>query len=222
MSRRLGRSVPIGNAGALIAIAWAAGSGPVVALCLHGRAAAWMALCVYQAGCILATLAARGRLGRRPPVVRLLAVGLVTAAIVLGLGFGAHRLGFQPRPQATWQAWGLGPPHDLLLLLVFAAFNPWVEESFWRGALLDEPVRQRVGVRGARALAVWGFCPLHGVFLLRSFDAVTGWLCTLGVLAAAILWTRARERSGNAWWAAASHQGADVGAVCLYWFLLRS
>jgi len=220
--RQLDRSARGESSGAVIAIAWAVCSGPVVALCLRADASAWVALCVYQFGCALATRVVRGGLGRRPATARLLGVAIATAAIVVALGFAARWLGFFPRPRPIWQAWGLEPPGDMWLVLVFATLNPWIEERFWRGALLDDPVRRRVGARGARALAVWGFCPLHAVFLLRSFDALSGWLCTGGVLLAAILWTSARERSGSAWWAAASHQGADVGVVCLYWLWLRA
>ncbi len=220
--RRLERSARSESRGAIIAIAWAVSSGPVVALCLRADASAWVALCVYQLGSALATRVVRGGLGRRPPTARLLGVAIATAAIVVAFGFAARGLGFVPRPRPIWQAWGLEPPGDRWLVLVFALLNPWIEERFWRGALLGDPVRRRLGARGARALAVWGFCPLHAVFLLRSFDALSGWLCTGGVLLATILWTSARERSGNAWLSAASHQGADAGVVCLYWCLLRA
>ena len=220
--RRLDRSARSESRGTAIAIAWAVSSGSVVALCLRADGSAWVALCVYQLGCALATRVVRGRLGRRPATASLLGAALATAAIVVALGLAARGLGFFPRPRPIWQAWGLEPPGDLWLVLVFATLNPWIEERFWRGALLDDPVRRRLGTRGARALAVWGFCPLHCVFLLRSFDAMSGWLCAGGVLLAAILWTSVRERSESAWWAAASHQGADVGVACLYWFWLRA
>jgi len=204
------------------AILWALATGPVVAVLLQGPGAAWRAMPAYHLGCVLAALAAGGGLGPPPrrrvlrSAIWLVATGAGTFATLL---LAADLL---PRPPDRWSEWGLAPPSDTALLLLYVLANPWIEEWFWRGALLGPAVRRRLGTACARALAVLGFWPLHVAFLVRSFGAASGAVLSLCVLPAACAWVLLRERSGHAWWCAASHQGADLGLVTFYLVFLRA
>ncbi len=204
-----------------IAVFWALASGPVVALLLHGQAAAWVTMLSYQAACALAAAAAGGRLGTRPPAPALLAVAALTTIAVFALGAGARWLGVAPPVPPLWKSWGLAPPTDVCLLGLYVLLNPWLEEWFWRGTLLGAAVKRPLGRAGAVSLSVVGFIPLHLVFLLPSFGVTRGLLFAGGVLVAASLWAALHERHGHAWWSAASHLGADLGVVLLYLFFLR-
>lgn len=206
---------------AVIAVLWALASGPVVALLLHGQAAAWVTMLSYQAGCALAATAAGGRLGARPPAPALLAVAVTTTIAVFALGAGARWLGVAPPVPSLWKSWGLAPPADVGLLGLYALLNPWLEEWFWRGTLLGSAVKRRLRPAGAVALSIGAFMPFHLVFLLRSFGVTLGLLFAGVVLAAASLWAALQERHGHTWWSAASHVGADLGVVLLYLFFLR-
>ncbi len=205
-----------------LGILWAFFTGPVVALTLRGPRGALSAMLAYQIGCGLAAWVGGGSLGRRPPgLARGAAAWLVASAfLVFAASALAQGLGLRPGTPLLWERWGLVAPADRVLLAHYMLLNPWVEEWFWRGTILGTTVRRRLGVARARALAVLGSWPLHAVFLLQSFGVVVGGGVSLGVVAAAWAWTLLRERSGHAWWCAASHQGADLGLVLVYLFLL--
>jgi len=147
------------------------------------------------------------------------AVAAASATVAFLLGAGAHAAGACLAAPSQWAAWGLAPPGDLLLLGLYLLCNPILEEWFWRGTLLQSGA-PRWG-RARRVFAVLGFLPFHAVFLYQSFGAGLCALATLAILAAALLWTALRVRSGNTWWSVASHLGADVGVVALYVCFLR-
>ena len=160
-------------------------------------------------------------MGKRPPAVGLLAAAAASAIAAFAVGAVAHRAGIAPRPSPLWRTWGLAPPADLVLLTVYLLLNPGLEEWFWRGTLLGEGVRRRLGRAGAWTLSVGAFLPFHLVFLVRSFGVLHGALFAVGVLGLASFWAALCERHGHAWWSAASHLGADLGVVLLYLRFLR-
>lgn len=206
---------------AWIAILWALGAGPVVAGLLKAPHGAWVAMLGYHLGCIGSAQIGRGSFGPRPPWPRSLVIALLSAVVVAGTGRFAYEAGLQGLTSRQWFQWGLQPPSDRGLLLYYLVANPYIEEWFWRGTILGNPVRHALGTARARVLAVMGFWPLHAVVLVPAFGFFHGGLLSIACLAAGALWTMFRERQGNIWDAFASHQGADAGVVWLYWVLLR-
>jgi CAAX prenyl protease-like protein len=127
----------------------------------------------------------------------------------------------RPLLPVVWGNWGLRRGQDLPLLVWYVLVNPWIEEWFWRGALLGSRVSDHLGPGRARALAMLGFLPYHYAVLALGFGPRVGCVLALGVLLGSACWTAMRLRFGSAWWAAASHQGADLGLALVYWMRMR-
>ncbi len=92
--------------------------------------------------------------------------------------------------------------------LVFALFNPWFEESYWRGLLLDatESWGKLPGLLyssiwfAASHPLIWGIHSLP----LRKVEAV-GALLFVG-----LIWGRTYQRTGSLRWCVAGHMLANV------------
>jgi hypothetical protein len=193
-----------------------------VAGLLRLAGSAWLAMLAYHLGCGLVSLACGARPLARPRVRGLALSGMLSAVLVfVGCALLATRVAAFREPVDSWVRWGASPPADLALLAWYVAANPWIEEAFWRGAILGPRVRARIGGAGARALALLGFVPLHLAVLLPSFGVPLGLCLGAGILAASAAWTAIAERTGGFWWPAASHQGADLGLALAYWLWQR-
>jgi len=204
---------------AAAAVAWALGSGPFVAWLLHLAAPAWSVMLSYHAGCWLASGAVSARLGPRPAWRGLAALGfLSTVATLAAFAVARAWVPALRHPVPSWERWGMRPPADALLLLYYAAANPWIEERFWRGAFLGERLRRRLGSTAAWLLAAAAFVPFHFAVLDASFGHRLAIGLTAPILGASVMWTGFCWRTGNAWWGAASHAGTDL-ALCLAYVL---
>jgi hypothetical protein len=113
------------------------------------------------------------------------------------------------------------PPLDLAILAYYALANPWIEERFWRGVLLGDELRSRLGVGKARAFAVVAFLPHHLAVLVPSFGVPLATAIAVPILFAGWFWTELRLRSGHLWWGIASHLGADLALCLVYALWLR-
>lgn len=203
---------------AIAVVVWAVLCGPIVLVLLRLPGAAWSALVFYHAGCLVAVWLAGGT-GRsvRLGLPAALGLGALSAAVVLGAGALAWEWRLLPQGEvAAWSRWGVRPPLDRIWLVVYVLVNPWVEERYWRGALLSEPVQARFGRAATRALAILGFGIHHAVVLGASLGWGRGLVLVLPVVAAGAIWTVMRERSGGIAPAIASHRGADLALALLY------
>jgi membrane protease YdiL (CAAX protease family) len=203
-------------------LVWSVFAGPAVWGLLQLPGAAWCAALGYHLGCGVAARGLEARLGPRPPARRLALLGLAAAALVAAAGLAVCQLieGAGELVRA-WARWGFAPPRaDLAFLAYYVVVNPWLEELYWRGALLGGG-RARLGPGAARALATLGFLPHHLVVLGLGF----GWDAALGlavpILAAAAAWVAWCERTGSIWDAAATHAGADLGLAIVYLMRIR-
>jgi membrane protease YdiL (CAAX protease family) len=122
-----------------------------------------------------------------------------TLAILAGLlslhGFISH-----------WQL--LSNLNLVVAWLVFALFNPWFEESYWRGLLLDATASwgklpsllySSIWFAASHPL-IWGIHSLP----LRKVEAV-GALLFVG-----LIWGRAYQRTGSLRWCVAGHMLANL------------
>jgi hypothetical protein len=215
--------MPQSRARPLVVGGWALACGPLVFALLQVPAAAWCAMFGYHAGCLAAARWAGGiatgpRLGAR----RAMGIAAVSVAVTAGAGVVARAVALLPEDAAAaWAGWGLRPPHDLAWLAYYVIVNPWVEERYWRGALLAPAVVARLGTAPARALAVLGFGIHHLAVLGASFGLARGALLVLPVLAAGAAWTLMRLRSGGVSLAVASHLGTDLALAAVYVWMWR-
>lgn len=208
-----------------LAVGWALGCGALVAALLRAPGGAFWAMGVYHLGCAAVTAIAGGAAGparmARLPVAKLAALAAASGGVVvLGGALVAPHVDWQPAA-GLWRSWGLEPPSDLVWLLYYASVNPWVEERYWRGTLLGDGVRARLGTRGARALTLFAFLNHHAIVLVPSFGVARGLLLCLPIFLAGAAWVWFHERSGRLGWCIASHAGADAGLVVLYWWGVR-
>jgi uncharacterized protein len=120
-------------------------------------------------------------------------------AIAMGLlslpGFAKH-----------WDV--LRPPTILFLSLSFALINPWLEEAYWRGVLMD--ATERWGVLPSAAYSAAWFAVSHpliwGVHSVPLRHAIV--LPVLAIIG--IVWAMAYRRSGSLRWPIAGHMCANV------------
>ena len=93
--------------------------------------------------------------------------------------------------------------------------NPWVEEGFWRGALLGTGVQSLVGRHTALAIATLGFVPYHSAVIYLMFGADAWWF-SIPVLLGSGLWVWMTRWRQSVIPAVVSHAMADLVLVALY------
>lgn len=104
-----------------------------------------------------------------------------------------------------------------ILVILFAAINPWFEEGYWRGLLLDAGENFPIWVRLIYSSALFSFShPLMwGVFSIgnRSYQL----LLTLFVMG--IAWSFIRYKMKSLRWSVYSHILVDLGNLSVFVFL---
>ncbi len=202
-------------------LAWSLLCGPVVGLLLRLPAGAWWAVGGYDAGCLLCVWAVGVHRGPRPAWRHL--VGVAGACLLAAVAAGMLVLMRVDRSAIghAGSALGLNAPADLLWLVLYATVNPWVEEAYWRGALLGPHVRSRTGVRLARTVTLIAFLNHHAVVLAMCLGPRAAVALCLPIFIAGACWTLVFERTGRVWWSAASHMGVDTALAILYWTATR-
>jgi hypothetical protein len=204
-----------------LAVGWSLACGPLVLAALVAPHGVWWAIGIYHAGCCAAAAAAPGPAGPRPAAARLALAALASAALAAAFAAAVATLDHVRPLLERWRDWGLAPPADVVWLAYYAAVNPWVEERYWRGSLLGPAVRARLGGRAARAFSTLGFLNHHAFVIVATFGAGLGAALCVPILAAAVVWTLWRERTGGIWWAVASHAGVDVGLALVTLAVVR-
>jgi membrane protease YdiL (CAAX protease family) len=188
----------------------------VPALLLAIPSSIWPAVVAYHAYCLAASfgwpdeeafrpLRAGSRGGRAVLLVCLVLVaagevaaryGLVTIDL---LPDGWRELAERARPWRAFAVYSL-------------AMNGYVEERFWRGALLA-----RTGVR--RGAAAFGLLHAAAIGALAGLPAA---LAAGAVTAlAGLLWGGLRRRSGTLWPCVITHVAADAAILRVAWALLE-
>ncbi|MEH7346530.1 CPBP family intramembrane glutamic endopeptidase [Bacillus sp. JJ1532] len=108
-------------------------------------------------------------------------------------------------------------PHITLFLLLFALINPWFEEGYWRGLLLDagESFPRRVTIMYSTLLFVLSHPFMWGVFSIanRSYQMY------ISLVVMGIIWSLIRYRTSSLRWSVYSHMLVDVGNLSVFVFL---
>jgi membrane protease YdiL (CAAX protease family) len=125
-------------------------------------------------------------------VWRLLAVGVGLLSLP---GFVEH-----------WSV--LRSPSVLSAWLAFSLLNPWFEESYWRGLLLDA-TSALGGILSACYSAVW-FALSHPLIWGVHSTAMAHWVSVPVLAVVGALWALAYRRSGSLRWPIAGHMCANL------------
>ncbi|BAD41489.1 conserved hypothetical protein [Symbiobacterium thermophilum IAM 14863] len=170
----------------------------------------WAPAVVLYWGLLGATIAMSGRTGalRRWTAPARSARGWTALALLVGL---------IPLPILAQNLHLLADPVILAAWLLFALINPWFEEFYWRGLLLDATARWPAWAGTAYSTALFvAFHPaVAGVFSAANRDPVA--LAALGLMGLA--WAAAYRRTGTLRWAVASHVLVDLGNLAVPVFL---
>jgi membrane protease YdiL (CAAX protease family) len=162
---------------------------------------AWLAVTLVQWGCFALLVA---RFAGRASVSRWLGTpggGARSAAL-------AFAVGLIPLPILLTSAALLDSPGLVLLWLVFAAINPFLEEGFWRGLVLERtsawPEWLSIGVSSALFAANH---PLsYGVVSLANAHPAT----LVSTFVMGVGWSVVFRRSGSLRWPIAAHAVTDL------------
>jgi len=100
------------------------------------------------------------------------------------------------------------PPAMLFLWLTFAVVNPWFEEGYWRGALLDATARWG-GLLSVSYSAIW-FAVSHPLIWGVHSVALRHWAILPVLAAVGAAWAVAYRRSRSLRWPVAGHMCADL------------
>lgn len=100
------------------------------------------------------------------------------------------------------------PPAILFLWLTFAAVNPWFEEGYWRGVLLDATERWG-GLLSVSYSATW-FAVSHPLVWGVHSVGLRHWAIVPVLAAVGAVWAVAYRRSGSLRWPVAGHMCADL------------
>lgn len=111
----------------------------------------------------------------------------------------------------------LADPAVFVGWLLFALINPWFEEFYWRGLLLDATADWPAWASGLYSIVLFvAFHPLVvGVFSLANRN----WMAIVGISLMAAAWTAAYRKTGTLRWAVASHVLVDLGNLAVPVFL---
>ena len=122
--------------------------------------------------------------------------------------------------QARAAALGLDLREPWLWLALFAVFNPWLEEWWWRGQATPRCC-EAFGRRWGLALVTLGFCAWHAVLLGALFPWPLMLLRVALIAAASLLWSHLALMTGGwrATWIA--HLAADLAMVALFVLVIR-
>jgi uncharacterized protein len=100
------------------------------------------------------------------------------------------------------------PPTILVLWLAFALINPWFEEGYWRGVLLDATERWG-GFLSVTYSAAW-FAVSHPLIWGVHSEALRHWVIVPVLAVAGIVWAIAYRRSRSLRWPIAGHMCANL------------
>jgi hypothetical protein len=122
--------------------------------------------------------------------------------------------------QARAAALGLDLREPWAWLALFAVFNPWLEEWWWRGQATPRCCAA-FGRRAGLALATSGFAAWHAVLLGALFPWPLMAVRVALIAAASLLWSRLALMTGG--WRApwVAHVAADLAMVALFLLVIR-
>lgn len=116
--------------------------------------------------------------------------------------------------------WGFSGAGEIGLVLVLLLANPILEEVYWRGYMFNR-LRQKGTAFSAIALTALFYTLYHLLSIIPIFAAGYSFAAVIPVLIAGLFWGFIRERTGSISATMIGHVLADLGIMCVYWFIIR-
>lgn len=108
-------------------------------------------------------------------------------------------------------------PTVTVFLILFALINPWFEEGYWRGLILDagKDFPQYINILYSTFFFVLSHPLMWGVFSIanRSYQMF------IALFVMGIIWSLIRLKTGSLRWPVYSHMLVDVGNLSVFVFL---
>lgn len=116
--------------------------------------------------------------------------------------------------------WGFSGQGEIGLMLVLLILNPIAEEIYWRGYMFEK-LRKPGTASYAIAMTSFFYAFYHLLTVFPIFQGIFGIIAVLPVLIGGLIWGFMREKTGSISATIISHGLADLGIVCVYWFIVR-
>lgn len=110
----------------------------------------------------------------------------------------------------------LKPDYVLVLWLVFALINPFFEEVFWRGFLMDTlPMSKRFACLYSTLLFVASHPIMWGTFSIAN----RSWMTVVSLVIMGLVWSITYIKTRSLRWCVVSHFFVDIFNLSVYVFL---
>jgi uncharacterized protein len=122
--------------------------------------------------------------------------------------------------QSLLAEWGLSGNGIFVLLLVFVTVNPILEEVYWRGFMFSK-LKMKGNAIKAIFITSFFYTLYHFLSVIPMFQWGFNIVAVIPVLLAGLFWGYIREKTGSIIGTMISHTLADLGIVCVYWFIIK-
>jgi membrane protease YdiL (CAAX protease family) len=110
----------------------------------------------------------------------------------------------------------LNDPVIILLWILFSLINPFFEQIFWRGLLLDNTFKSKsLSTIYSTILFVASHLCIWGIFSYGNRNIFT----IISLLIMGIIWCIIRYKTKSLWWNIISHIMVDIFNLCVFVFL---
>lgn len=116
--------------------------------------------------------------------------------------------------------WGFSGPGEIGLMLILLILNPVAEEIYWRGYMFEKLRRDGSALYAIGVTSIF-YAFYHLLTVFPIFQGIFGIAAVLPVLIGGLIWGFMREKTGSVTSTIISHGLADLGIVCVYWFIVR-
>lgn len=117
--------------------------------------------------------------------------------------------------------WGFSGAGEIGLVLVLLLANAILEEVYWRGYMFNR-LRKKGTAFSAIGLTAFFYTLYHLLSIIPIFTASFSFAAVIPVLIAGLFWGYIREKTGSIAATIIGHGLADLGIVCVYWFIIRN
>lgn len=135
--------------------------------------------------------------------------------------YGLHQYFIDIRAlQSLLVKWGFSGYGIIGFLLVFVFVNPILEEVYWRGFVFERLSRSENSKKVIVVTALF-YTLYHFLSVMPMFQSGMNLLVILFVFIGGLYWGYMRDKIGSIIGTILCHAFADLGIVCVYWFLVR-
>ncbi|WP_078546655.1 CPBP family intramembrane glutamic endopeptidase [Litchfieldia alkalitelluris] len=123
--------------------------------------------------------------------------------------------------QGILKDWGFTGKAIYGLIFVLLVLNPILEENYWRGFIHQELLIKKIKTGHVILITSFFYTLYHFLSVIPMFQWPLNVVAVLPVFVAGVFWGWIREKTGTLLTPIISHILADLGIMCVYWFIIR-